>query len=440
MKRMTYVDKEGNQVNLTLERKKPLLRFFLGFNIAMPVILVGFMIFNIIQNKKCINVYNAIDKASLVYLKDLGNTPNVEGDSVLVNISDLYSEQYLKSSSTSDVLCSGTVKVTRYKDDYIYTIDTKNCSSCSVNKKYKGWTQWQDSYPSNKTIVDVMPYYNYYEREINTTEWSDYYEENEISDEVSKYGIKLPLDDEKMIAVPKEAKIITIENDTTYYYRYRDRKWKWYDIEGNYSSFSSERPDGFALKDEDTEKYTDWSEYSQNYPQEKEYREIDQTTGYKYYYVNKKGDKIYYNKGKYSPAEEVNVKKYDMVEEDSVTLYRYRDKVWRWYNGAKRKYSSESSVAVEDFPNKDIETETLDSPSNWEQERYVEEGSENYRVEEKKLMTRYRTRYEILSLLALKEPLKKNDFEKKVKSNILEFASRDSVKLETSYKFRYRKS
>ena len=71
-----------------------------------------------------------------------------------------------------------------------------------------------------------------------------------------------------------DASIINIESDSTYYYRYRDRTWKWYDIEGDYSEFSSEQPAGYANKDENSSRYTEWTEYSLNYPAEKDYRTI----------------------------------------------------------------------------------------------------------------------------------------------------------------------
>ena len=45
---------------------------------------------------------------------------------------------------------------------------------------------------------------------------------------------------ESLPEIPKDGNIITIENDITNFYRYKDRIWKWYDIEGNYSNFSSQ--------------------------------------------------------------------------------------------------------------------------------------------------------------------------------------------------------
>lgn len=439
MKRMTYVDKNGNQVNIELERKKPFLRFLLVIGNVVPIVIIVLIVSTVIDNKKCINIYDMIKKSSKNYLEDQGELPNVEGDNTIVNIGDLYSEEYIRSSNTDDTLCSGTVKVTKYQKDYIYTLDVKNCNKCSVNKRYTGWSNIINSYPSDKMIVDVIPFYNYYDREINTTKWSEYYENNELEDETSEYGINLPIDTSKLPEIPKEGKIVTIENETIYYYRYRDRSWKWYDIEGNYSEFSSERPDGFANKDERSEKETEWSEYSLNYPEKKDYRQIDQTTGYKFYYVNKQDKKIYYNSQKYTAQDEVDTEKYNKHDPETATLYRYKDKQWRWYNGQKRNYSSYSSGQPQRYPLKDTETERLGSPSSWSEKQNTDSDTTDYRIEERKLMTRFRTKYEILSSLVLKEALEKKEFEKKTKMSLLEFSSREDIKLETTYKFKYRK-
>ena len=440
MKRQTYVDETGNPINQSLENKKPLLRFFFVFGTILPVVIIILIIVAVVQNNSCLKLYNSLKTASLNYAKDEGSLPTLEGESTSVRLDDLYSSKYLSSTNTDNNLCSGNVKITKYKDDYLYTVDARNCGKCSVNLKYGSWSKEQSSYPSGKAIVDVIPYYNYYDREISSTEWSNYYDDDELSDETSKYGIRLPLDEETLPQVPKEGKTVNIENNTTYYYRYRDRSWKWYDIIGDYSDFSSEQPQGYANKDESTEQYTEWSEYSLNYPSEKDYRTIEQTTGYKFYYLNDQGDKIYYNAGKYSAREDVNTVKYNKTDEDTATLYRYRDKQWRWYNGQKRRYSGLTSRQPTDKPYKDTETETLSSPSSWDPESHVNATNQEYRVEERKIMTRFRIEYEILSLKVLDKPLNKKDFEKKVKMSVPAFATNENYKLEVTYKFKYKKA
>ena len=440
MKRRGYVDEEGNTINQSFENKKPLLRFFFVIGTVLPVVIIIFIIVALIQNGNCLNVYKSIENASLKYAKDQGNLPTLEGEATTVRLDDLYNDKYLSSANTNNSLCSGNVKITKYKEDYLYTIDVRNCGQCSVNKKYGEWSKEQTSYPSGKAIVDIIPYYNYYIKDTSTTGWTDYFDDSELQDETSKYGIRLPLDEEKLPSIPKEAEISNIENDTTYYYRYRDRSWKWYDIEGDYSDFSSEQPQGYVNKDEGSEIYTNWTDYSLNYPEEKDYRTIQSTTGYKFYYLNKDGEKVYYNSGQYSAQEDVDTEKYDQRDDDTTTLYRYRDKMWRWYNGQKRKYSSYTSRQPNDKPFKDEETETLGTPTSWDSESHSSAETSEYRVEERKIMTRFRIKYDILSLKVLDEPLNRQDFEKKVKMTIPQFATNNNYKLEVTYKFRYRKS
>ena len=56
----------------------------------------------------------------------------------------------------------------------------------------------------------------------------------------------------------------------------------------------------YAYKDTKTEIKKEQSEWSINYPEEKEYREIKTATGYKYYYEDEDKTKIYYNGGNYT--------------------------------------------------------------------------------------------------------------------------------------------
>lgn len=440
MKRRAYVDEDGNPINQSFENKKPLLFIFFVLGTIAPIIIIVLLVMAVIQNNNCLKVYNALKTASLSYVQDQGTLPSLEGESVSVSLDVLYNGTYLSSINTNDTLCSGTVKITKYEDTYVYTIDARSCGKCSVNLKYGEWSEEQSTYPSGKTIVDVIPYYNFYEREISTTEWSDYYDESDLEDETSEYGINLPLDMTTLPEIPTEASIYNIENQTTYYYRYRDLSWKWYDIEGDYSDFSSEQPDGYANKDENSEIYTEWSEWSLNYPEEEDYRTIQSTTGYKFYYLDDSGNKVYYNSGQYSAKDDVDTDTYDHTDSDTTTLYRYRDKQWRWYNGTQRRYSSYSSSAPSGRTYKDLDTETVGSWSSWSAESKINESNQDYRIEETKVMTRFRIQYEILSLLVLDESLNHSDFEEYIGMTVLEFSTYENYKLEVTYKFKYRKS
>lgn len=440
MKRMTYVDDNGNTTDVRFESKKPFLYILLGINVIIPLIIIGLIIYNISINNTCSKVYENIKRAVKAYGEELGEMPSIEGESTIISIGDLYSEQYLKSIDTDSTLCSGTVKITKYKESYVYTVDATNCNKCSTNQKYSKWSKLQNSYPKGKAIVEVVPYYNYRDLEFGTTKWTNYYDETELSDELSEYGIKLPLDEEKIPKVPTEAEINNIESETIYYYRYRDKKWKWYDQELDYSDFSSEMPEGYSKQDKDVSIYSAWSEYSLNYPGEKSYRTIEQKTGYKFYYLNKDNEKVYYNSGKYAVESEVNTKKYNKKEKETITLYRYRDQKWRWYNGQKRKYSTGySTTGTSKTPIKDVQTETVGDPTSWSSERKISEQSEDYRLEEKKLMTRFRVKYEFASQKVLPQDLTQEKIEKKLKMSIREIVSDEEKKLTVDYKFRYRK-
>lgn len=439
MRRTTYVDKNGNTINQSLEQKKPLLKLFFVIGTILPLVVIGFIIYQVNINNKCSKVYDSIETAASEYLQNRNSFPNIDGDSITINLSNLYRDT-LSSSSTLDTLASGSVKVTKYNDTYIYTLDIKNCDVCSTDTKYGAWSNKLNSYPSGKTIVDVIPYYNYYNRELNTTAWSDYYEEEELSEEESEYGIKLPIDESTLPQIPNEGNIYNIESDSIYYYRYRTKTWRWYDIEGDYSEYSSEKPDGYRNRDDNTAKYTEWSEYSLNYPEEKSYRTIQNVTGYKYYYEDENGNKVYYNDGNYASSDEVDHEKYNKRDSDSATIYRYRDQEWRWYNGTQRRYSNYSSTAPSDRPYRDDDTETLSSPTSWSEESRLNSSNQDYIIEERKLMTRFRVQYEFLSLKVLQEPLTQKDFEEEVGMTLAEFNNREDVKLDVTYKFKYRKT
>ena len=337
------------------------------------------------------------------------------------------------------MVCGGEVKVTKYKGEFIYTLNLTDCNTCTTNTRFNGWSAESSHYPSGKSIVDVIPYYNFFERSVSATEWTGYFEPEEISKKESKYGIKLPKEEEEMPEVPSEGNIVEAQKEEVYSYRYKDKTWKWYDAPGDYSEFSSEQPVGYAQKDEATKKYSEWSEYSLDYPEEKPYRHIERVTGYKYYY-EKDGKKVYANNGKYTPTVDVNRDKYDKSEKETTDLYRYRDDMWRWYNGTKRRYSANRATMPDGFPYCDFETQSETSYSNWKQESSVNEVNKNYRIEEKKKLTRYRYVYEILSLPVLDKDLTKSEFEQKAKMKITEFAKEESYKLDVKYKFRYRKS
>ncbi|MEI3507733.1 MAG: hypothetical protein V8R01_01130 [Bacilli bacterium] len=441
MKRASYVDNQGNPIDHNFESKKAILNIFFIIGTILPLVLIGFIIYTAVQNSNCNKVYEEVKTATLEYLKDKDKVPTVEGEDVTISIDKLYSGKYLSDLRTNNMICSGSVKTTKYKNEYIYTLNLTNCNVCTTDSRYGKWSGELTYYPNNKPIVDVIPYYNYYERQIVLTDWSKYYDKEELSKEKSKYGVKLPADenDAGMPIVPEEGNIVEAQKDEVYYYRYKDKRWKWYDIVGNYSAFSSEQPAGFANKDEDTARYTEWSDYSLTYPEEKPYREIKKTTGYQYYY-EKDGKKIYANNQNYTAPDDVDETKYNMREPKSADMYQYHDKEWRWYNGAKRRYSSYSSFQPSTiYGYRDDELMSESEYSSWDPESSLTPSNSSYRTEEKKTMTRFRYVYEILSAKVLDSPVTKDKFVSEIGMTVPEFSTLEEYKMEVTYKFKYRK-
>lgn len=440
MKTNKYVDENGEIINYGFESKKPLLNIFFIIGTIIPLVLVILIIYTVVNNNYCHKIYDKIEDASYKYLKNNSKLPKYAGDFETVKMDTLYEHVYLTKEATGEKTCSGTVKVTKYKNEYIYTLNVTNCNKCSVGKRYKAWTSETPVYKSSKTIVDVIPYYNIQDREIDVTEWSDLYEQSEISKKVSKYNVRLPKEKDKLPEIPEGAEIVDVQKEENTYYRYRDKSWKWYDIVGNYSGFYSEQPDGYANKDEATKKNTEFTEYSLNHPEEHDYRTIRSKKAYKFYYIDDNGNKVYANNGKYAVEDDVDLDVYTEKEEDSTTMYSYRDTVWRWYNGQKRRYSSYKVTKPDSYNYRDEELYSISSYSEWNLNSKLNSENQSYRFEEQKVMTKYRYVYEILSLKLLEEDLKKADFEQKVNQTLEDIRGNTDYKLNVEYKFKYREA
>lgn len=438
MKRNKYVDEEGNTIDYGFESKKPLLNLFFVIGTLLPLIIVGFIVYTVIMNMHCYNIYDDVKQAAKKYLTEENKLPEYEGDHIYVNVNDLYEYSYLRAGQTNNKLCNGRIKVTKYKDDYIYTLDLSNCASCTISKRYTSWSNETLSYMPNKQIIDVIPYYNLYEREVGVTSWSKLYDEDEIAKKKSKYGVRLPIEEDTLPEIPEGSNVAEVEKEDFTYYRHRDKSWKWYDIVGDYSDFYSEQPSGYSKRDDNTRKNTEYSEYSLNYPEEHDYRTIKKATGYKFYYVDENGEKVYANNGKYTVEDDVDLDVYTERDEETATMYSYSDKVWRWYNGEKRRYSSFRVSAPEGYNYKDEELYSLGNYSSWEEGSKMTAENSAYRVEESKIMSRYRYIYEILSMKVLDENLAKTDFETTISSSLEEIRQNEDYKLDIEYHFRYK--
>ncbi|MBQ9011724.1 MAG: hypothetical protein IJ093_03655 [Bacilli bacterium] len=438
MKRTSYVDNQGNPIDYKFESKKHILRSFFVFGTIIPIILIGFIIYNVFQNNKCNKIYNNIKSAAYDYLTEEEKLPIIEGESEKISMSKLYSNDNLSSAQTGNIKCTGNIKVTKYKKTYIYTLELNNCNSCTTNIHYKGWSSESSYYPRNKSNIDVTPYYNYYERQLNTTEWTKYFTPEELSDKKSEYGIYLPLNINEMPQIPEEANIADVQTEEKNQYRYADKKWRWYDIVGDYSEFSSEQPDGYANKDTTTAQKTEWSSYSQNYPEEKSYREIITTTGYIYYY-QENGKKIYANHKNYTASEDIDETKYNRKEGSGTKMYKYRDTKWRWYNGQQRRYSAFSQTKPASYNYRDDEAVITTGYTSWTDTSSLDDTNRDFRTEEIRVTKRYRYVYEILSDTVLDKPVNKERFIQTTGMTVPEFNNMENYKLEVSYKFKYQK-
>lgn len=415
--------------------------------VAVILILIIYLIINSIikssQNKVCIPIEEKVLSSSLEYATDENLLPINEGESVTIDIEDLYSEEFLKKSEImiKDNACDGNVKITKYKDEYIKTLNLTSCGYCTTDKRYKKWSKEVSNKPNGKNmIVDVTAYYNYSTYEDYNSTWTSYLNEDLISDEVSeKYGVAIPIEQKYLPTIPTDAKILKIEKEDKNYYRFRDKKWRYYvDRGGAYTAtFYSEAPQGYPNRDDNTAKLSDWSEWSLNYPEVKNYRTIKSATGYKWYYLEGKTKK-YWNGGAYSvdqPSDKYNKKDQD----NSAIMYRYQDRVWLWYNGNKRIYSGFSSVAPKGYTIRDNEFVQYTNWSQWHDVSYLNNNNSNYREQEIKVYSRYRIQYRINSYSKLENYLTLKEFEKKMNTTLSEFLEKDKTSVDVIYKFKYRK-
>jgi len=266
------------------------------------VIIIAIIIFKVSRSNTCNDVEKMILDQAHLYATNNNLLPTVEGESITLNVDDVFSEETLKPM-LEEKICGGSVKITKYKDEYIKTYDITNCGYCSTEERYKNWSNEVDKKPSSKYLVDVIPYYNYYDVSYYHSSWSSWISEDDIGELDEKYHVALPLKETSIPKIPAEANIIEYEKEDATWYSYRDKKWKYYkDNGGTYSGLSSEQPDGFANKDTSTLMLTEWSPWSLDYPELKDYRTISTTTGYRWYYLDGT-EKVYWNSGIYTPTQ-----------------------------------------------------------------------------------------------------------------------------------------
>lgn len=128
------------------------------------------------------------------------------------------------------------------------------------------------------------------------------------------------------------------------------------------------------------------------------------------------------------------------MEPETTTMFRYRDKTWRWYNGQRRNYSNYTSSPKSEYKYKDEELYSLGGNSSWSETSSLNSSNAAYRVEETKTQTRFQVKYELNSLPIFDKPVSRETFLKRIGTTVPKFAKDEGVRVEVSYKFKYRKS
>lgn len=432
-----YVNEDGTPyVKKEIDKKKIMMIGAIILIVIFLVLIITNLVTKAKKNNACDKMENTLLDAAYKYASEKKLLPNVGGESIKVSSSDLLKEDYITNSDLTyeEEVGTATITITKYKEEYIKSVEIENCGYCT--SRYKDWGKETDKYDEDKHVVDVQATYNYYDRATYYTKYTDYIESSEVSAKKSKYGTYLPKNEDILPEIPSTGVVVTIEQEQKTYYSYRDKKWRYYQNNNcAYSAFSSEQPAGYKEKDKRTVKYSEWSKWSINYPDEKDYRHIERTTGYRWYY-KEGGEKIYYNSGEYTP--EQPSPKYTERERKSVTMYRYRDEMWRWRNDCDRKYTSLTSRQTERYPYRDEETLEYTNWTSWRDESTVTSENSYYREQREDQHSRYRIKYDIYSLIKLDESLSKEDFEKKMGRSLDEIANDPTIALEITYIFRYK--
>lgn len=432
-----YVKDEETKVE-----KKPIdkAKFMKIGAIILTIIFVILVLWNLIakvrRNSACNKMEDRLLEAGYKYAEDKKLLPTVPGAQIKITSRKLLEGKYIKEEDLTykDETGSATIIITKYEDEYIKSVDLENCGYCS--DRYNKYGKETTKYNSSKNNFKVVAMYNYYDRETYYTPYTDYIESSEVSKKKSEYGVYLPKDEDILPEVPKPGVIATIEQEQKPYYSYRDKMWRYYANNCNYSAYSSERPNGYKEKDTNTYKESEWSKWSIDYPAEKEYRVIEQTIGYRWYYKDGR-KKVYYNSGEYLP--EQPSKKYKYADDKTVTMYSYRDELYRWMCDCDRNYTSLTSESYEGYPYRDDETLEYTDWTYWEPESYVDNSNRHYREERTNMHSRYRIKYDIYSLIKLENALTKEEFEKKLGRSLKEISEDPKIVLEVTYVFQYKK-
>lgn len=400
------------------------------------VIFASLTIYNNSIKNSCSDFERQTIDAAFRFAMNNDLLPSYEGTSQKINLDAVsdWNKEFRNST------CSGTLNIIKTDSGYIKELDLTNCNKCTTSKKKLG--KATDSFKEDNNIVRVEITYNYKNREINYSPWTEWYDSSLINPNISEYNINLPYDEENYPTIPNGGIIIGYEVDRKNFYSYRDASWKFYKVANNsYSTFSSTKPTNYAYKDTKTEITTEQSEWSINYPEEADYRDIKTATGYKYYYEDEGGTKIYYNNGNYTVSiEDQTLKKlYNKKEKETVKMYSYIDTKWKWYNGNPRQYSSYMKTSTESYPYKDTDLVKYGSWSKWNETSTINGSNSSYREEKTDIHSRYRAKYAFDSNEVLNQYMSLQDFEKATGRSVADMQNDEKINVLIKYVYRYGK-
>jgi len=431
-----YVDETGNNIPAKDNKK-----LYIIIGLVCLIIIITVIIFivtnNNAKNSKCNNIESMLKDAGYKYAESKGTLPSIISDPVTYDASELIQNGYISSKdfAINNTTCDGTVKITNIGDSYVETINITNCNFCTTDTKYgTNWSTESDNKP-NSGVYDVVIYYNYTTKTTYHTEWTGLYTPDQLQDNpVVNYK------DTRLKSIPTDAKNIIIDHEDTTYYRYRDQKWKYYQVQNsNYSALSCTQPSGYATKDTNTYHQTDWTYWSLEAPAELDCIQKESKTGYRWYKVVD-GKNVYWNNGAYSPTNpDSENESYTQDKKDSATVWRYRENQYRWYNGNPRKYSGYQSTPSGSYIYRDDELSTYGNWSSWSTTSSLNGSNNYYRTEETQIRTRYRLTYDEYSFNLLDSYLTKADFESKVGKTLADVNNDPGYAVVIQYKYIYRK-
>lgn len=402
---------------------------------VLVVIFASITIYNNSIKGKCNSFENDAIDAAFKFAVNNDILPSYEGTSQTINLDAVDFDKNFRNST-----CSGTVTIIKTNNGYVKELNLTNCNKCTTDKKKFG--KATEEFKDNKTLVKVNVTYNYQNRQVNYSPWTEWYDSSLISPNENEYGVNMPYDEENYPTIPDGGTVISYEYEKKNFYSYRDKTWKFYKNANNeYSTFSSTKPTNYAYKDTKTEIKKEQSEWSINYPEEKEYREIKTATGYKYYYEDEDKTKIYYNGGNYTvKIEDKTLEKlYNKKEKETVKMYSYIDTMWKWYNGSPREYSSYMKESTSSYPYKDTDLVKYSDWSQFKETSSLNNANANYREEKTDTHSRFRAKYSFDSAEILSEYMSLQDFEKATGRSIADMQDDENINLLIKYTYQYGK-